>query len=109
MDRDTVDRIAALFGALGNPIRVLIVKEISAEPLKVTAIAERLHIAQSSASQHLAVLERVGLIKATPVGTSRLYGIRGPRVAKLLETVAEFCEVHGLRGLPEEIVSDDEG
>ncbi len=101
MDSETTERIAALFGALGNPTRVLIVREIAQEPLRVTTIAERLNIAQSSASQHLAILERSGLIKATRMGTSRLYGIRGPRVAKLLETVAEFCEIHGLRGLPE--------
>lgn len=106
MDFETVERIAALFGSLGHPTRVLIVREISAEPLKVTVIAERLGIAQSSASQHLAILERVGLVKATRVGTCRLYGIRGPRVAKLLETIAEFCEVHGLRGLPEALKAD---
>lgn len=100
MDSETIERIAALFGALAHPTRVLIVKEISEEPLKVTTIAERLSIAQSSASQHLAVLERVGLIKATRIGTSRFYGIRGPRVAKLLETMNEFCEIHGLRGVP---------
>jgi DNA-binding transcriptional ArsR family regulator len=103
MEEDVLLRISALFAALGNPVRVRIVQELSVEPQMVTVLAEKLGIGQPNASQHLAVLERVGLISVKAVGTSRVYGIRGPRVARLLETVSEFCEVHGLKGLPREV------
>ncbi|MBI1333777.1 MAG: winged helix-turn-helix transcriptional regulator [Armatimonadetes bacterium] len=101
MNTETVERVASLFGALSNPTRILIVREIIKEPLNVTAVTERLQIGQSSASQHLAVLERVGLIKVTRSGTSRIYEVRGPRVAKMVDTAEEFCIVHGLRGVPD--------
>lgn len=107
MIEPTVERISALFGALSNPTRVLIVHEIVKEPLSVTAVTERLKIGQSSASQHLAQLERVGLIKATRYGTSRIYEAKGPRVAKILQLAREFCEVHGLQGFPEELESEE--
>lgn len=93
--------MAAIFGALSNPTRLHIVNELSDGPLKVTALADRIGIGQSSASQHLAVLERAGLLKATPIGAGRHYGVRGPRVVQLLHTMEEFCTIHGLAGMPE--------
>lgn len=102
MEDDILLRASSLFSALGNPVRLRIVQELALGPLMVTVLAARLGIGQSNASQHLAVLERAGLIKVAPAGTSRVYSLRGPRVAKLLETMSEFCEVHGLRGVPEE-------
>jgi DNA-binding transcriptional ArsR family regulator len=103
MKRATTERMSSLFGALANPTRIQIVRELTREALNVTAISELLKISQSSTSQHLAQLERVGLIKVTRAGTSRIYEIRGPRVAKILELAQEFCQVHGLHGFPEEI------
>lgn len=102
MEDDVLLRASSLFSALGNPIRLRIVQELAVGPLMVTVLAARLGIGQPNASQHLAVLERAGLIKATSAGTSRLYSLRGPRVTRLLETMSEFCEVHGLRGAPNE-------
>ncbi len=96
-----VDRMAAIFGALSHATRVEIVRAISDGPKGVNAIAKATGISQSSASQHLAILERVGLVKVEKRGTSRIYSIRGPRVARLIDTLTEFCDIHGLRGFPD--------
>lgn len=102
MEDAVLIRASSLFSALGNPVRLRIVQELASGPLMVTAIAMKLGVGQPNASQHLAVLERAGLIQVKASGTSRVYGLRGPRVAQLLATMAEFCEVHGLRGVPDE-------
>ena len=70
------------------------------QELSVGEIALALDLAQSSASQHLAALLRSGVLDVTPRGTSRLYRVRGPRIAKILELIREFCEVQGLKGEP---------
>lgn len=101
MDRGTVVRAAALFGALGHPLRVRIVSLVVDRERSVGEIAAALDMPQSTASQHLSVLTRVGLLAVSPKGTTRLYRARGPRVAKVLELVGEFCAVHGLQGEPE--------
>jgi DNA-binding transcriptional ArsR family regulator len=102
MEDEILLRSSSLFSALGSPVRLKIVQELAGEPLMVTVLASKLGIGQPNASQHLAVLERAGLIQAKASGTSRVYSLRGPRVAQLLATMAEFCEVHGLRGVPDE-------
>lgn len=68
--------------------------------MSVGDIASALDLAQSSASQHLAALLRAGVLDVTPRGTSRMYHLRGPRIARILELIREFCEVQGLRGEP---------
>ncbi|MBS1717581.1 MAG: winged helix-turn-helix transcriptional regulator [Armatimonadetes bacterium] len=101
MDTGTVDRMAALFGAMGNPTRVQIMTLLSAKPMSVNCVAQELAIGQPNASQHLAILERVGLLKVTKDGAKRIYELRGPRVRQILETLKEFCDIHGLKGMPE--------
>lgn len=70
------------------------------EEMSVGDVASALDLAQSSASQHLAALLRSGVLDVTPRGTSRLYRVRGPRIAKILELIKEFCDVQGLKGEP---------
>ena len=75
---------------------------LTACEMSVGEIAGRIQIAQSSASQHLAVLQRAGLISHRAQGTMHLYHLRGPRVPKILMLIEEFCQVHGLEGYPAE-------
>lgn len=68
--------------------------------MTVGEIPLALDLAQSSASQHLATILRSGVLDVTPRGTSRHYRVRGPRIAKILVLIKDFCEVQGLKGEP---------
>ena len=102
MDGDTRLRSAALFSSMGHPTRLRIVELLINEELSVGDICARLELGQSSASQHLAALFRSGVLSVTPRGTSRLYKVRGIRIANILKLIEEFCDIQGLKGEPDE-------
>ena len=105
VDRATRAKAADLFAALANPTRLRIVESLSLGPRTVSAIASEMQIGLSGASQHLSILARAGVLAVEPHGTSRLYRVRGPRIAKILGLIFEFCQVHGLA----EMDLDDKG
>ena len=98
MDRFIRERSSMLFAALANPTRLRIVELLLNGEKNVNDIASSLDIQQSSASQHLAVLTRAGVLVVEPRGTMRCYRVRGPRIAKILGLIEEFCSVHSLYG-----------
>ena len=100
MSPATRHRASLLFAALSHPVRLQIVERLADEEMTVGEVAEAMGIGQSGASQHLSQLARAGVLKQTRKGTQRLYRIRGPRIAKILNLIAEFCKVHGLYGEP---------
>jgi ArsR family transcriptional regulator len=100
MSQDTVERVCLLFSAMSNPVRVRIVELLTRGERTVGDIAEELGIGQSGASQHLAVLSRAGILTSATRGASRLYRVRGPRIGGVLDLIRQFCDVHGLRGVP---------
>jgi len=101
MDEPIRVRAAAIFSVLGHPTRLQMLDLLAQQPLSVGALASSLGLAQSTASQHLAALLRVGALRVEPQGTTRLYHVRGPRLARMLDLMREFCEVQGLMGEPE--------
>ena len=91
-------RSCDFFAALSNPARLKIVELLIGGERSVGEIAVAVGIGQSGASQHLAQLARAGLLVAEPRGSTKLYRVRGPRVARILTLTREFCEAHGLSG-----------
>ncbi len=69
------DASLALVGkALGHPARVRIIRLLAEQDRCMGGeIFDRLPLAQSTVSQHLAVLKDAGLIRATPRGTGMVY------------------------------------
>ncbi|GAB4458468.1 MAG: hypothetical protein OHK0029_19730 [Armatimonadaceae bacterium] len=98
----TVEELAeqqqvTLFAALGHLTRLRIVKLLIRDGEKtVTEIADALHLLQSGASQHLAILSRAGILVVEQRGVARYYRVRGPRIRAMLELADEFSRVHGL-------------
>jgi DNA-binding transcriptional ArsR family regulator len=62
--------------ALGEPRRVEILELLRAGPRSVGEIAEQVEVSQQAVSQHLAVLDRAGLVEARKEGTRSLYAVR---------------------------------
>jgi DNA-binding transcriptional ArsR family regulator len=96
------ERSSQIFTALSHSTRLRIIELLCTGEKTVNEIAADLHLSQSGASQHLAVLTRAGLLAVEQHGVSRVYRIRGPRIQRILDLIAEFCEVHELFGIPEE-------
>jgi DNA-binding transcriptional ArsR family regulator len=85
---------AKMFAALSNPARLYILERLAAGPASVKEIAEATGLKQSMTSQHLAVLLGAGVVVCTAEGNLRIYALRGPRIARILELVEEFYNVH---------------
>ena len=68
------ERLVNMFKALGNPVRLEIIKFLVTHPGCITGdIVKHLPIAQATVSQHLRVLKEAGWVSGTIEGTSTCY------------------------------------
>jgi len=89
MSRD--NKLTKLFSALGDPTRYKIMELITNDPsLCVSELASECGITPAGASQHLSVLESVGLLKPYRVGKKMCYQIRNDNQnGQLLKLIKE--------------------
>ena len=75
---ETDSRLATLSKALGNPVRLAIVRYLQAQrgERPCGAIVAQLPLAQSSVSRHLRVLCRAGLVESRAAPPSVRYRLR---------------------------------
>ena len=92
---DEIEELAETFKALSDPTRLRLVKLLAegGGALCVNALARRLGVTQSAASQHLRVLRHAGLVRGERRGTFVHYmldgeGLEGHK-ARLQETLGE--------------------
>lgn len=86
--------LAATFKALGHPARLEILRALAAgEEACCGKIVSSLPLAQSTVSQHLAVLKSAGLVRCEVVGRCCHYAIEKDAVAAFGASVAAFIEV----------------
>jgi DNA-binding transcriptional ArsR family regulator len=57
------ERLDALFGALADPTRRAMLRELAAQPRTIGELAAPFEISLAGASKHIQVLERAGLIQ----------------------------------------------
>ncbi|OGU56378.1 MAG: transcriptional regulator [Ignavibacteria bacterium RBG_13_36_8] len=75
--------LAEISKALSHPVRIQILKILTEKDIcKCGEIVERLPLAQSTISQHLKELKRVGLIKEDIEGPKVCYGINKEMMKK---------------------------
>ncbi len=67
---------AAVFDALGEPVRRQILELLSEGPAPVHRLAEQLPVNRPAVSKHLRVLSEAGLTEHRSVGTSNVYYLR---------------------------------
>ena len=94
MSPEERDYGSRMFAALANPARLQILEYLSNGPASVNAIASATDLKQSMTSQHLASLLASGVVVYEKIGNSRLYSLRGPRIARILGLVREFYQAH---------------
>jgi ArsR family transcriptional regulator len=78
---------AAIFKALGHPLRVRIVCGLLKESCTQTRIAESLDLPQSTVAQHLDVLRRIGIVEGKRDGAEVVLRVADGRIPELLRAV----------------------
>lgn len=81
------DEAAELLAAMSNPKRLLILCHLLGQELNVGQLSDRVDLAQSPLSQHLARLRALKLVVARRDGQQVLYRLASDNVAKVLTTL----------------------
>ncbi|MBE6974428.1 MAG: winged helix-turn-helix transcriptional regulator [Ruminococcaceae bacterium] len=84
-DVETVEAIAELFKAFGDPTRVRILSHLQGQERCVSHIAEAVELSQSAVSHQLRILKQMHLIKYRREGKSVLYSLADDHVRTILE------------------------
>jgi DNA-binding transcriptional ArsR family regulator len=78
--------------ALGEPRRLEILELLHRRPHSVAELTEQVDVSQQAVSQHLAVLDRAGLVEARRDGTRSVYAVRPAGFAPVMDYVRGFWE-----------------
>ncbi|WP_210440718.1 ArsR/SmtB family transcription factor [Nocardioides xinjiangensis] len=80
---------AALFHALSDPSRLLIVRHLALGEHRVVDLTAHLGLAQSTVSQHLACLRDCGLVSSRPEGRASMWSLNHREEALAVVAAAE--------------------
>jgi ArsR family transcriptional regulator len=78
---------AAVFGALAHPARHEMMHLLCKSPRTPSALADALGISRANASQHLAVLQREGLVTRSRRGREVFWQVVDPRLSQACELI----------------------
>jgi len=87
VDERTAKREGELFKALADPTRVKILALLGIRKMCVCEIMVALDLTQPTASHHLGILERVGLIKDERAGKWIFYSIANQELINLIQKI----------------------
>jgi ArsR family transcriptional regulator, virulence genes transcriptional regulator len=83
---------SALMRALGHEKRLLILCHLAQDELSVGELAQRLDLAQSPLSQHLARLRNDGLVETRREAQTIYYRLGSPEAAKVIKLLYKtYC------------------
>ena len=84
--------VANLLKVLANENRLLILCELSKEPMSVSALLKKLEITQSGISQHLSILKANGILDYDKKAQTIVYSVKDERIYKIMETLKNtYC------------------
>jgi ArsR family transcriptional regulator len=81
---------AQVFQALAHPTRIAIVDALRDGELTTGALVERLHLEQTNASQHLAILRARQIVVNRKAGTQVYYALRDPIIIEVLDLLRRY-------------------
>lgn len=80
----------ALWSAIGDPTRRAMIELLLTERTgTATSLSERLPVTRQAVAKHLAVLDRVGLVRSTTVGRERRFELDEAQLARAAAQLAE--------------------
>lgn len=93
---DKAAHAVELLKAMANEWRLMILCQLSEGEKTVSELQQILGLSQSALSQHLAVLRRERIVKATKQAQSVSYSLAGDDATKVMHTLHDvFCEKQG--------------
>ncbi|ROR72907.1 ArsR/SmtB family transcription factor [Bogoriella caseilytica] len=103
------DRMDLLLHALGDRTRRNIVERLTAGPASASQLARPHQMTLSAVMQHLAVLERAGLVRSQKIGRVRSYQLDAAplRAAESWMSTQRTAWEAGLDRLSEVLMQDD--
>lgn len=84
-----LEKVAARFRAMSNPMRLRIIHALEDGELSVSEILDRIGGSQANVSKHLGVLRGVGLVEPRREGPSVFYRISDSAVFAICEAVCD--------------------
>ena len=90
---EQVEEVAALFKALGEPMRLRIVQAVCHGPRSVGDIVEAVGSTQANVSKHLSLLAGAGVLGRVKDGQRVFYGVKSPVVTELCGMVCAHLGV----------------
>ncbi len=92
------DQLAKQLWALGDPIRLQILEILPREPdcenaCNVSTIAERIGLAQPTASHHLRVLRQAGIVENKKMCRDMIYWLPSQKSLEICETLQQLLRV----------------
>jgi DNA-binding transcriptional ArsR family regulator len=79
-----------LWSAIGDPVRRRLLDLLLAEGVGTpTGLSDRLPISRQAVAKHLVVLDRAGLVHATPMGRERRYEVDEAQLARAVRQLNE--------------------
>ena len=87
---DNCEKFSEILKVLGNPVRMKVLRHVSGMKCCVSDIEEKIDLPQSTVSQHLSVLKRMGILKATRNHKEVSYELDNEFVKELLELCCKY-------------------
>ena len=85
-------RYAAVGRALADPKRLCVLESLAAGELSVGDLSSRVGCQVPNMSQHLAVLQRAGLVSSRRDGTTVYYRLADPRVLEAYRLIRSIAD-----------------
>jgi ArsR family transcriptional regulator, cadmium/lead-responsive transcriptional repressor len=98
-----------LWSAIGDPIRRRLIDLLLTDGVGTpTGLSERLPITRQAVTKHLGVLDRAGLVHATPTGRERRYEVDEAQLARAVRQLNDVgrawdSRLHRIKRLAEQI------
>lgn len=94
-DQEKLNRIAKVMRTISHPVRLLIVELLlEHDRLAVKDIYEAVEISQSNASQHLKLMEQVGILVNQREGAMVFYEVANQAMAKMLSAACQCAKIN---------------
>jgi ArsR family transcriptional regulator len=93
LSRPVPEAKAEMFRALAHPARVRVLEVLAEGDHSVSELQPLVGIESSHLSQQLGVLRRAGLVRTRKEGTTVIYSLRAPELARLLAVAKQFLIV----------------
>jgi ArsR family transcriptional regulator, virulence genes transcriptional regulator len=91
--RANAEKAAAILGAMANPVRLLLLCELSGGEKSVSALVRQTSLSQSAVSQHLAKMRLMGMVATRRDGQTIYYHLASAEVGRILTTLYDvFCK-----------------